>query len=53
MIDMFIFVKYLSDSLHYLQGFQYWYHQISLMSLFLFLYWSNLMIFNIGIIKFL
>ena len=38
------FVKYLSDFLHYLQGFQYWYHQISLISLFLFLYVSNLMI---------
>ena len=38
------FVKYLSYFWHYLQGFQYWYLQISLISLFVFLYASNLMI---------
>ena len=38
------FVKYLSDFWYYLQGFQYWYHQTSVISLILSLYASNLMI---------
>ena len=44
MIDMLLFCKYLSYFWHYLQDFQYWYHQISFISLFLFLYASNFMI---------